>query len=176
MWLLESHQYFSMSSVSPENQLSSLPPDLTALVFTLLEVGGVDSMTAEMKTHFTEIFKRWCKRYCKRCCNWLFLMKETCTWFYSRKKIKLNLISFNGYLIFRERTWLCSALKMSEKAENHMVFTSDLWLVIKALEFPRFWNIFLYDCCKSFLNMISFQHRSFDQDSPFEKYLQRLEI
>ena len=47
-----------MSLVSPENQLSSLPPDLTALVLTLLEVGGVDSMTAETKTHFTEKFAR----------------------------------------------------------------------------------------------------------------------
>ncbi|XP_068486959.1 replication protein A 70 kDa DNA-binding subunit D-like [Phaseolus vulgaris] len=36
-----------MSSLSPENQLSNLPPDLTALVFTLFDVGGVDSMTAE---------------------------------------------------------------------------------------------------------------------------------
>ena len=39
-----------MSSVSPENQLSSLPPDLTALVLTLFEVGGVESMMAEKKT------------------------------------------------------------------------------------------------------------------------------
>jgi len=39
-----------MRSLSPENQPSSLPPDLTALVLTLFEVGGVDSMTTEMKT------------------------------------------------------------------------------------------------------------------------------
>ena len=51
-----------MRSVSPENQLSSLPPDLTALVLTLLEVGGVDSMTTETKTHFTENFARDCAR------------------------------------------------------------------------------------------------------------------
>ena len=46
-----------MRSLSPENQPFSLPPDLTALVLTLLEVGGVDSMTAETKTHFTEKFQ-----------------------------------------------------------------------------------------------------------------------
>ena len=43
-----------MSSLSPENQHSNLPPDLTALVLTLFDVGGVDSMTAEKgakKTH-----------------------------------------------------------------------------------------------------------------------------
>jgi len=40
--------------LSPENQPSSLPPDLTTLVLTLFDVGGVDSMTAEKeakKTH-----------------------------------------------------------------------------------------------------------------------------
>ena len=55
---LVSYLYFSMRSVSPENQLSSLPPNLTALVLTLLEVRGVDSMTTEMKTHFTEKISR----------------------------------------------------------------------------------------------------------------------
>ena len=38
-----------MRSLSPENQPSSLSPDLTALVLTLLEVEEVDSMTAETK-------------------------------------------------------------------------------------------------------------------------------
>jgi len=36
-----------MSSLSPENQPSNLPPYLTALVLILFEVGGVDSMTEE---------------------------------------------------------------------------------------------------------------------------------
>ena len=43
-----------MSSLSPENQPSNLPSDLTALVLTLFDVGGVDYMTAEKgakKTH-----------------------------------------------------------------------------------------------------------------------------
>ena len=43
-----------MSSLSPENQPSSLPPDLTNLVLTLFDVGGVDSMIAKKeakKTH-----------------------------------------------------------------------------------------------------------------------------
>jgi len=43
-----------MSSLSPENQPSSLPPDLIALVLILFDVGGVDSMIAEKeakKTH-----------------------------------------------------------------------------------------------------------------------------
>ena len=43
-----------MSSLSPQNQPSNLPPDLTALVLALFDVGGVDSMTVEKgakKTH-----------------------------------------------------------------------------------------------------------------------------
>ena len=36
-----------MRSLSLENQPSNLPPDFTALVLTLFEVGGVDSTTAE---------------------------------------------------------------------------------------------------------------------------------
>ena len=43
-----------MRSLSPENHPSSLPPNFTALVLTLFEVGGVDSMIAEKgaeKTH-----------------------------------------------------------------------------------------------------------------------------
>jgi len=38
-----------MRSLSPENHPSNLPPDLTALVLTLFEVGGVDSMIAEKR-------------------------------------------------------------------------------------------------------------------------------
>jgi len=38
-----------MSSLSPENQPSSLPPDLTTLVLILFYVGGVDSMIAEKR-------------------------------------------------------------------------------------------------------------------------------
>jgi len=36
-----------MTSLSPENQPSSLPPDLTTLVLILFDVGGVDSMIAK---------------------------------------------------------------------------------------------------------------------------------
>ena len=46
-----------MRSLSPENQPSSLPPDLTTLVLTLFEVGGVDSMTAETKTEENTIHR-----------------------------------------------------------------------------------------------------------------------
>ena len=42
-----------MSSLSPENQPSNLPPDLSALVLILFEVGGVDSMTVETKAKKT---------------------------------------------------------------------------------------------------------------------------
>jgi len=38
-----------MSSLSPENQPLSLPPDLTTLVLILFNVGGVDSMIAEKR-------------------------------------------------------------------------------------------------------------------------------
>jgi len=38
-----------MSSLSPENQPSSLPLDLTTLVLILFDVGGVDSMIAEKR-------------------------------------------------------------------------------------------------------------------------------
>jgi len=41
--------YLSIRSLSLENHPSSLPPDLTALDLTLLEVGGVESMMAEKK-------------------------------------------------------------------------------------------------------------------------------
>jgi len=45
--VLVSKRYLSMSSLSLENQPSSLPPDLTALILILFDVGGVDSMIAE---------------------------------------------------------------------------------------------------------------------------------
>jgi len=47
--VLVSNLYLSIRSFSPENHPSSLPPDLTALVLTLFEVGGVESMMAEKK-------------------------------------------------------------------------------------------------------------------------------
>jgi len=47
--VLVSNLYLSIRSLSPENHPSSLPPDLTALVLTPFEVGGVDSMMAEKK-------------------------------------------------------------------------------------------------------------------------------
>jgi len=51
-----------MSSFFLENQPSSLPPDLTAHVLILFDVGGVNSMIAEKKerqrvTH--QESKRW---------------------------------------------------------------------------------------------------------------------
>jgi len=48
--VLVSNLYLSIRSLSPENHPSSLPPDLTALDLTLLEVGGIESMMAEKKT------------------------------------------------------------------------------------------------------------------------------
>jgi len=48
--MLVSNLYLSIRSLSLENHPSSLPPDLTALVLTLPEVGGVESMMAEKKT------------------------------------------------------------------------------------------------------------------------------
>jgi len=72
--VLVSYLYFSIRSLSPENQPSSLPPDLTPLVLTLFEVGGVDSLMAEKKTE-----KSLLHRFCKRCCNWLFLRKRSAT-------------------------------------------------------------------------------------------------
>jgi len=48
--VLVSNLYLSIRSLSPEKHPSSLPSDLTALVLTLFEVGGVESMMAEKKT------------------------------------------------------------------------------------------------------------------------------
>jgi len=48
-FVLVSKRYLYISSLSPKNQPSSLPLDLTALVLILLDVGGVDSMTAEKR-------------------------------------------------------------------------------------------------------------------------------
>jgi len=47
--VLVSNLYLSIRSLSLENHPSSLPPDLTALVLTLFEVRGVDSMMAEKR-------------------------------------------------------------------------------------------------------------------------------
>jgi len=44
IFLLVSCRNFSISSDYLENQLSSFPPLLTALVFILLDDGGVDAM------------------------------------------------------------------------------------------------------------------------------------
>jgi len=52
--VLVSNLYLSIRSLSPENHPSSFPPDLTALVLTLFEVGRVDSVKEEKeqrKTH-----------------------------------------------------------------------------------------------------------------------------
>ena len=48
--MLVSNLYLSIRSLSPKNHPSSLPPDLTALVLTLFEEGGVEFMMAEKKT------------------------------------------------------------------------------------------------------------------------------
>ena len=48
------------------------------------------------------------------------LMEEICTRFYSSNRINLNLISFNGYLVFRERG-LDSALH--RKCQNKLKIT-----------------------------------------------------
>jgi len=48
-FVLVSKRYLSMTSLSPENQPSSLPPDLTTLVFILFDVAGVDYMIAEKR-------------------------------------------------------------------------------------------------------------------------------
>jgi len=45
--VLVSNLYLYIRSLSPQNHPSSLPPDLTALVLTLFEVGGVESMITE---------------------------------------------------------------------------------------------------------------------------------
>ena len=79
-----------MRSLSPENQPSSLSPDLTALVLTLLEVGGVDSMTAETKAEV----HRFLQEMVQEMLELVVLVEEICTGFYSSKRINLNLISF----------------------------------------------------------------------------------
>ena len=55
--ILVSYLYLSIRSFSPENQPSSLPPDLTALVLTLFEVGRVDFMMAEKKTEKSSLHR-----------------------------------------------------------------------------------------------------------------------
>jgi len=64
-----------MRSLSPETHPSSLPLDLTALVLTLFEVGGVDSMMARKGAEKNSHKKS--KRCCKRWLNWLFLSKRS---------------------------------------------------------------------------------------------------
>ena len=67
-----------------------------------------------------------------------------------------------GFSLQRENTWPRPALKMSEKAENHMVITCVLWLVIKALKFSRFWNIPLWHVVTSSRTWSGFQHSFID--------------
>jgi len=61
--VLVSNLYLSIRSLSPENHPSSLPPDLTALDLTLLEVGGVETMIGREET------ERSSHKKCKRCCR-----------------------------------------------------------------------------------------------------------
>jgi len=78
--------------LSPENQPSSLPPDLTALVLTLFEVGGVDSMMAEKKTE-----KSFLHRFLQEMLQLVVLVEEiSYTRFYSKKK---ESISIQFYLV-----------------------------------------------------------------------------
>jgi len=84
--VLVSNLYLSIRSLSPENYPSSLPPDLTALVLTLFEVGGVDSMMAEKKQkkkHTQEL-----QEMLQEMVQLVVLVKEiSCNRFYSKNKI-----------------------------------------------------------------------------------------
>ena len=84
-----------MISLSPENQPSSLPPDLTALVLTLFKVGGVDSMTAETKTEENTLHI-FLQEMLQEMLQLVVLVEEFCTGFYSSKRINMNLISLKG--------------------------------------------------------------------------------
>ena len=88
-----------MRSLSPENQPSSLPPNLTALVLTLFEVGGVDSMTAETKTEEStlhKILQEMLREILQEMLQLVVLVEEICSRFYSSKRINMNLISLMG--------------------------------------------------------------------------------
>ena len=55
------------------------------------------------------------------------LVEEICTRFYSSKRINLNLISFNGYLVFRERGLDSALHKKCQKRlkitwSSHVIF------------------------------------------------------
>ena len=127
----------------------------------------------QRRAHFTD----FCKICCKRCCNWLFLWKRSTATDFIAVRESNSIQCYEWVPDFqRERTWPCPAQKTSEKAEKHMVFTCDLWLVIKALEFPRFWNIFLYDSCNFSLNVISFQSQVLWPRFSLWIDLQRIEI
>jgi len=78
--------------LSPENQPYSLPPDLTALVLTLFEVGGVDSMMVEKKTERSSLH-RFLQEMLQEMLQLVVLVEEiSCTRFYSRKN---NQLTFN---------------------------------------------------------------------------------
>ena len=138
-----SKQYLSMSSLSPENQPPSLPPDLTALVLILFDVGGVDSMIVEKEAKgLTQREQEMLQEMTQLI---VFVRENSCTRIYRNVEPYYNQLMWVGFSLQREKTWPRPAQKTSEKAENYMVITCDLWLVIKALEFSRLWNIFLYD-------------------------------
>jgi len=81
--ILVSYLYLSIRSLSPENQPSSLPPDLTTLVLTLFEVGGVDPMMAEKKTEKSSLH-----RFLQEMLQLVVLVEKiSCTRFYSKKRI-----------------------------------------------------------------------------------------
>jgi len=60
-----------ISSLSLENQPSSLPPDLTALVLILFDVGGVDSMIEEKRDKGSHTRRE--RDVARDWLNWLFL-------------------------------------------------------------------------------------------------------
>jgi len=63
-------------------------------------------MTAEMKTEertLHRFLQEMVQEILQEMLQLVVLVEEICTCFYSNKRINLNLISFTGYLIFRER-------------------------------------------------------------------------
>jgi len=79
-------------------------------------------MTVETKTEESTLH-----RFLQEMLQLVVLVEEICTRFYSSKRINMNLISFNGYLVFRERE-LDSALhrkcqkKLKITWSSHVIF------------------------------------------------------
>ena len=124
-FVLVSNLYLSMRSLSPENQPSKLPPDLTALVLTLFEVGGVDSMIAEKRGR--ENSHKKIKRCCKRWLNWFFLWERTSATNF-KAKIEPQGIQWREWVpdFQREKTWPSLHKKHQKKQKitwsSHVIF------------------------------------------------------